>query len=281
MRKGAIEQLLAVLFCSSRSSNQPAARPQARVRHEVDIVNISYERIQRFGGWLGTCKFIDHHIAYKIAQRVGSAIVPIRRQQMGAAQARNRQRLQRAVVCLRIEHTAGGIEIAVPSRKPGYIELGVRRSIHVAGTATDTSLPRRAAQQLRRAERDISQHNHVGLVPAGGLRSENFARTIERGITEICAHRQRLGTDPEGGQPCKQACASQDCPPDHRLTYRFAVPVSGSSINGRWFSGLPSKSNIDRTDPASRSKEPAPAAGVCSSMYSRPQFCSMKRKLEV
>ena len=94
----------------------------------------------------------------------------------GAAQARDRHRIERVVVGLAIEQAARRVERAGPSRQPGNVEFGIGGAIDMASTAADAGLPRYTAEDSWRTERQIAQIHQIRLGAADRLRSEDLAR---------------------------------------------------------------------------------------------------------
>ncbi len=212
MREGLVEQLFAAPFRSALPC-QLAARAEAPIGHEIDVLDVDDQRIEQFRGRLGAGELVDHHIAHEVAQRQRSAIVPIRREQVRAAQTGNRQRVHDAVIGLRIEKRIGRIEIARPGGKIGDVQPRIRRPIDVAGAAADSRLARDCAQQLRRAKGDVAENDHVGLAPAARLRAKNFARTFKRFLPEVGSQRQQPVSAVWTAQGhCGHAQKREECP---------------------------------------------------------------------
>jgi hypothetical protein len=75
----------------------------------------------------------------------------------------------------------------------GQEEGGVRLAAHMAGGATDPRTPRRIAQDVGGAEREVAERDQKALPAALALDGEDLARRLERRLPEVGAGRQQPG----------------------------------------------------------------------------------------
>ncbi len=218
------EQDLAATLGLARMRGELAGRAEARVRQEIDVLDIGDDRVDNRGRRLRARELADDDVAHEIAQRSGPAVVSIGCEIACAAQARDGHRVEQAVVRLPIEQRARGVEGAGTRRQSRHEQLGVGHAVDVASAAADAGLARDLAQDVGRAESEITQVDQVGLAPAGSLGMEALARLGERLLVQVGSGRQHrlVASDRKGAgiagrqeRPQAQQRAEQKPPSEH------------------------------------------------------------------
>src|SRR5450631_3676571 len=96
--KRLIKKCLAVFFRIRQFPRESAHGIKAPIRHEIDVLDISDDRVENCRRRLEAPKFIDDDIAYKVSQRERSSVVAVGSEQMRAAQAWYGQGIENTVV---------------------------------------------------------------------------------------------------------------------------------------------------------------------------------------
>ena len=167
---------------------------KARIGQEIDVLNINDDRIDDFRRRFIAAEFDDDHIAYEIAQRCSPPIVTVGRERAGAAQTRDRQDVEDAIIGLRIEQGSCGIEGAGPRRHSRDVELGIVDAFDMAGLTTDPGTPSHRPQDRRASEGHVTELYEIRFFPTAGLRMEDFVRQLDGRFVEIgCGWKDALG----------------------------------------------------------------------------------------
>src|SRR6202012_2739216 len=103
VRKGLIEEHFAAPFRLTRRAVQFAARSEARVGQEIDVLDIGNHGIKYYGRRFRTGEFRDNDVTNKISQRFSPPIVSIWSEISRAAQTWNPDRIKHEVVGCWIE----------------------------------------------------------------------------------------------------------------------------------------------------------------------------------
>ena len=205
---------------------QTPAGAQLRIGQEGDFLDVGFQRIEHLRGGFRPGEFIDDGIARELAQRGEFAVVRIRREIFGAAQARHANGVEHAVVRLGIEQRAGGVEGAGAARQAGNEQLRIVVALLMARLAAHAGLPRHAAEDARRGKQEVAEIEQIGALAAGELGIEQLVRLIERLLVELGAGRQhaflgedgpRLGAG-RGERKQRRERDRHHCAAGHRLT---------------------------------------------------------------
>src|SRR5215469_2426564 len=99
MWERALEEGFAAFFCVAEWAHKLAARAEPAVGQEIDVLDISDQRVQHRRRRLRAGEFIDDHATNEVAQRRAAAVMAVRLKIARAAQARGRDSIVDAVVC--------------------------------------------------------------------------------------------------------------------------------------------------------------------------------------
>lgn len=148
-RERLAEQRLAPACGDARALGEAALGPELRIGQEVDILDVSDERVENARGRLGSGELADDDVVDEVAQRCEAAVMAIGGEIACAAQTRRRHRIEYAIVGLGVEQRTRRVEIAGPSREARDEQLGVAGAVDVTGAAAHAGLPRDAAEDGR------------------------------------------------------------------------------------------------------------------------------------
>ena len=157
MRERLCEQRFAAAFGVADPADQPPGRTKTRIRQEIDVLDVGDDGVENGGRRLGSGELVDDDVADEVAQRRHPAVGAIGREIARAAQARNPDRIEHAVVRLRIEQRTRGVEISRPCRHLRNEELGVAGAVDMAGFAADAGLLRDIAEDRWRLRKPDCQ----------------------------------------------------------------------------------------------------------------------------
>jgi hypothetical protein len=148
---------------------------------------------------------VHDDVVGELAQRICAAVPAVGCGLLDAAQAWNGDRVEQAVVGLRIEVWPSHINGARPRGMTREEERWIGVAADVTGAAADPRAAGQSAQDRWRAERQIAQGDQEILLGAQPFHGQDLPRHLERRLAEIGARRQdprpveqRLGMDRAG-----------------------------------------------------------------------------------
>src|SRR6201992_3193463 len=98
VRERLCEQRLAAPFGLVDLPSQPAAGSQAGIGQKIDVMDVGDDGIDNDRRRFGTGELVDDDVADEIVQRRHPAVVAVGREVARTAQARDRDRIQYAIV---------------------------------------------------------------------------------------------------------------------------------------------------------------------------------------